>query len=464
VGLTIRSVIVVGGGLAGLSAACALAEAGYQVRLLEKRRYLGGRASSYQHPGTGEVIDNCQHVLLGNCVNLIDFYRRLDVSDAIRWFDRLTFLEPGGRRSILEPGFLPAPFHDMPAFLRAPAFTLADKLAIGRGMSAFLTGIPNDSDETFALWLARHGQTAGAINRFWKPVLVSALNEDPDHMSVRYAGKVIRDSLLLSPGAGRMGVPTIPLTDLYHRAIGYIESRGGKVDFDSAPESFHWSEPSQQWTVETQGQKITGDAMVLALAFEGFSRLIPSLPPSPKADVLATDLGCFEHSPITGIHLWFDREITELEHAILLDTTIQWMFNKSRLRNQPGNYVELVVSASKSMVAMQRQEIIDLALRELAQFFPVVAQAKLEKATVVKEVRATYSIRPQLDRLRPSSVSPWPQLYLAGDWIATGWPSTMEGAVRSGYMAAEALSSATGTPAHFLQPDLPPTGLMRLLP
>jgi squalene-associated FAD-dependent desaturase len=464
VGLTIRSVIVVGGGLAGLSAACALAEAGNQVRLLEKRRYLGGRASSYQHPGTGEVIDNCQHVLLGNCVNLIDLYRRLDVSDAIRWFDRLTFLEPGGRRSVLEPSFLPAPFHCMPAFLRAPAFTLADKLAIGHGISAFLAGIPADHDETFAHWLIRHRQSAGAINRFWKPVLVSALNEDPDHMSVRYAGKVIRDSLLLSAGAGRMGVPTIPLSDLYNRAIDYIENRGGKVELGSAPDSFHWSEASQQWTVGTQGENFSGDAMVLALAYEGLSRLLPALPPSSEADKLAANLDQFEHSPITGIHLWFDREITELEHAILLDTTIQWIFNKSRLRKEPGNYVELVVSASKSMVSMQRQEVIDLALRELALFFPMVAQAKLEKATVVKEVRATYSIRPQLDRLRPASSSPWPHVYLAGDWIATGWPATMEGAVRSGYMAAEALSSAAGAPSRFLQPDLPPAGLMRLLP
>ena len=214
VGLTafsnIRSVIVVGGGLAGLSAACALADAGYQVRLLEKRRYLGGRASSYEHPGTGEVIDNCQHVLLGNCVNLIDLYRRLEVSDAIRWFDRMTFVEPGGRRSILQPSFLPAPLHDMPAFLRAAAFSFSDKLAIGRGLSAFIAGIPQDSEENFAHWLGRHGQTRGAIERFWKPVLVSALNEDPEHMSVHYAGQVIRKSLLLSPGAGRFGVPTIP--------------------------------------------------------------------------------------------------------------------------------------------------------------------------------------------------------------------------------------------------------------
>lgn len=463
------NVTVVGGGLAGLSAACALADAGHQVRLLEKRRYLGGRASSYEHPGTGEVIDNCQHVLLGNCVNLIDLYRRLGVSDAIRWFDRMTFLEPGGRRSILEPSFLPAPFHDMPAFLRAAAFSFSDKLAIGRGLIAFIAGVPNDSEENFAQWLARHGQTRGAIERFWKPVLVSALNEDPDHMSVHYAGQVIRKSLLLSPGAGRMGVPTIPLSDLYSRAIDYVQSRGGYIELNSAPESFHWSDETRQWTVSTSEQTFSSDAIVLALAFEGLSKLLPLLPSNPGADQLATDLGRFEHSPITGIHLWFDREITELDHAILLDATIQWMFNKSRLqaekrRNEPGSYVELVVSASKSMVGMQRQEIIDLALREIIEFFPLAGQANLLKAAVVKEVRATYSIRPRLDSLRPSSVSPWPAVILAGDWIATGWPATMEGAVRSGYMAAEAVSRMEGKPAHFMQADLAATGLMRLLP
>jgi squalene-associated FAD-dependent desaturase len=466
VGLNGSTVIVVGGGLAGLSAACALADAGYQVRLLEKRRYLGGRASSYEHPGTGEVIDNCQHVLLGNCVNLMDLYRRLGVSDAIRWFDRLTFLEPGGRQSVLEPSFLPAPFHDMPAFLRAQAFSFSDKLAIGRGMSAFLAGVPADTDENFAQWLARHGQTRGAIERFWKPVLVSALNEDPEQMSVHYAGQVIRKSLLLSPGAGRFGVPTIPLSELYGHAMDYVQNRGGRVELNSAPESFEWSEATQQWSVASAGETFDADAMVLALSFEGFSKILPALPANAEAAELAGKLESFAHSPITGIHLWMDREISDLEHAILLDRTIQWMFHKSRLqpekrRSEQGSYIELVVSASKSLVNMQRQEIIDLALRELVDFFPKVAEAKLVKAAVVKEVRATYSVRPQLDLLRPSAHSPWPGVFLAGDWVATGWPATMEGAVRSGYLAAEAVS---GKPGRFLQPELGATGLMRLMP
>jgi zeta-carotene desaturase len=264
-----------------------------------------------------------------------------------------------------------------------------------------------------------------------------------------------------------MGVPRIPLSDLYSRAIDYLQSRGGRVDLNSAPQSFAWDDQTQQWTVAAQGESFTTDAMVLALAFEGLTKLLPALPRNLEAEQLALNLECFEHSPITGIHLWFDREVSDLEHAILLDATIQWMFHKSRLqpekrRGEPGSYLELVVSASKSLVGMQRQEIVDLALRELAQFFPLVAQAKLLKATVVKEVRATYSIRPQLDLLRPTSASPWPRIFLAGDWVATGWPATMESAVRSGYLAAEAVSRAAEEPARFLQPDLPATGLMRL--
>lgn len=464
----IESVTVVGGGLAGLSAACLLAEAGYRVQLLERRPYLGGRASSYEHPGTGEVIDNCQHVLLGHCTNLVHLYQRLGVSDAIRWFDRMTFVEPGGRRSILQPSALPAPLHAMPAFLSAHAFSLADKLAIARGLSAFIRGIPPDSSETFEDWLARHGQTTGAVERFWKPIMVSALNEDLDRVSVHYAGQVVRLSLLKSPGAGRMGVPRIPLSELYSRASDYIEARGGQVNLRVSAERFFWSEENQQWTVAANEESFTTDAVVLALAFEGLSKLLPALPNDPAAEHLAADLASFEHSPITGIHLWFDREITDLDHAILLNATIQWMFHKSHLQpehrgNGTGSYIELVVSASKSLVEMQRQEIIDLAVKELAEFFPRVRQAQLIKAAVVKEVRATYSIRPGLDLLRPGAIGPWPRIFLAGDWTATGWPATMEGAVRSGALAAEALSQAAGAPMRFLEPDLPATGLMRLL-
>lgn len=464
----IRDVAVVGGGLAGLSAACALAESGYQVHLVERRPYVGGRASSYEHPGTGEVVDNCQHVLLGCCTNLMGFYRQLGVEDRIRWFNRITFLEPGGKQSVLQPGGLPEPFHNSQSFLAASALSLTDKLAISRGMMAFLRGVPEDNDENFAHWLSRHGQTQHAIDRFWNPVLVSALNEDLDRVSVHYAGMVFRRAFMQSAQGGWMGVPTIPLSELYGHALGFIESHRGQVSLRKSVTGIVYDNATRRWQLQCDGGSMDTDAVVLALPFESMQTLLPALPAADGyAANLAQQLDHFEHSPITGIHLWFDRRITDLEHAVLLDATIQWMYNKSLL--QPGtranaseSYLEMVVSASKSLVGKSRQEVIDLALRELAQFFPVVREAKLLKAAVIKEVRATFSVTPGLDAYRPGPLTGWPRIFLAGDWTATGWPSTMEGAVRSGYLAAEALSTAAGKPEKFLRPDLPARGLMRL--
>lgn len=465
----ICDVAVVGGGLAGLAAACALADSGHRVHLLERRPYVGGRASSYEHPGTGETVDNCQHLLLGSCTNLIDLYRRLGVEDRIGWFDRFTFLEPGGRRSDLYPGELPAPLHNTFSFLMAAAFTIADKLAIARAMLALMQGVPDDTSENFAHWLTRHGQTQAAIDRFWRPLMHSALNDDLDRLSIRYAGMVIRSSFMSSPTAGRMGFPSIPLSALYGHAISYIRARGGEVHLRASVDEFLFHPENLRWSVMGQGIQLDAGAVILAVPFEGMQKLLPALPahtPDTK-NLLPDQLTHFEHSPITGIHLWFDRKITDLPHAVLLDTTIQWMFNKSLLQpdtraNSSGDYLELVVSASKSLVPMQRQEIIDLALRELAQFFPAVRQAKLLKAAVVKEVRATFCVTPGLDAYRPGPVTAWPGIFLAGDWTNTGWPATMEGAVRSGYLAAEAYTRSQQREQKFLQPDLPVQGIMRL--
>lgn len=454
------SVAIVGAGLAGLAAGCALADAGFHVTLFERKPFVGGRASSYEHPGTGEVVDNCQHVLLGCCTNLLAFYRRLGVEDKIRWYDRLNFLEPGGRRSEIAPSWLPAPFHNAPSFLAASSLSLGDKLAIGRAMLSFARRIPEDTTESFLAWLERHGQTQGAIESFWKVVLVSALNEDLDRISVHYAGQVFRESFLKSSAGGRMGVPRVPLTELYGAAAEYIQQRGGEVRLRAVAESFR-ADPSGVRLCAANSEH-RADFAVLAVPFQA---LAPMLPPDPAAETLRRELMCFESSPITGIHLWFDLQITELEHAVLLDRTIQWMFHKSKLlgRAGDGSYVELVVSSSKALVEMPRQEIINLALRELNEFFPAARTARLIKATVVKEVNATYSPLPRSDDYRPSSASPWERIFLAGDWTATGWPATMEGAVRSGYLAAESVTAATASQAKFLAPDLPARGFMRYL-
>ena len=449
---------IVGGGLAGLSAGCALADAGFRVSLFERRPYVGGRASSYEHPGTGEVVDNCQHVLLGCCTNLLRFYEQLSVSDQIQWYDELTFLEPGGRVSRIKPTFLPAPFHSMPSFFAASSLALKDKLAIARALSAMMrmSDPPDDPSENFLQWLRRHHQTERAIERFWKVVLVSALNEDLDRTSVRYATQVFRESFMKSAVAGRMGVPRVPLTTLYNSAAAYIRRRGGEVLL-RCPASAITSEPESAKII-VNGEQREFDAVVLAVPFQAAATLLPS---GPAAGQLKQDLSHFESSPITGVHLWFDREITPLPHAVLLDRTIQWMFQKSKFHDREGSYIELVVSASKSLVEKSRQEILDLALAELAEYFPQAKEAKVLKAAVIKEVFATYSIVPGLDRYRPPAKTGWPRLFLAGDWTVTGWPATMEGAVRSGYLAAEAITQWTGQPAKFAVPDLPARGLMK---
>jgi squalene-associated FAD-dependent desaturase len=454
-------VAVVGGGLAGLAAGCALASSGFRVTLFERRPYLGGRASSYQHPGTGEVVDNCQHVLLGCCTNLIKFYERLGVENKIRWYERLTFLEPGGRASAIEPSKLPAPFHNAPAFLRSSCLNFSDKLSVAAAMTFLAPPNPRDNGESFLTWLRRLGQTKQAIDRFWKPILVSALNEELDRVSVPYAAQVVRESFLKSAAAGRMGVPSVPLTDLYGVAGDYISAHGGEIRFRCSVESF--SPAFDKVNLRVSGDEMNFDFVIFAVPFDVLSRILPQ---TPNTEPLRRVLARFETSPITGIHLWFDRQITDLDHAVLLDRTIQWMFHKSKLlgRNEDGgSYVELVVSSSKTLVERSREQIIDLALAELREFFPGAREAKLVKSTVIKEVHATYSPQPGVDTFRPHAETVWPRVFLAGDWTATGWPATMEGAVRSGYIAAEAVARAAGMrDASFLVPNLPASGLMRL--
>ena len=470
-------VAVVGGGLSGLAAGCALADVGFPVSLFERRPYLGGRASSYEHPGTGEVVDNCQHVLLGCCTNLVDFYHRLGIADRIRWYNRLTFLEPGGRASVVAPSFLPAPFHTAPSFLRAPCLSWRDKLSIASAMGALAAKAPEDRGDSFLTWLRRHHQSNGAMERFWKTILVSALNEDLDRIACSSAGQVIRESFLKSAEAGRMGVPTVPLTELYSVAGEYIQARGGEVHLRAGVERFHPDSSSVGLSVEAMEESF--DAVILAIPFDVLSRMVPEV---PEAQSLRRQLAHFETSPITGIHLWLDRQISDLDHAILLDRTMQWMFHKSRLlsrgsssvhnprseelvRGPGGSYVELVVSSSKALVGRSKSEITALAFEELKEFFPRAREATLLKSTVVKEVNATYSPQPGSDAYRPGSPTVWPRVFLAGDWTATGWPATMEGAVRSGYIAAEAVARSRGVDdRRFLVRDLSATGLMRLFP
>jgi squalene-associated FAD-dependent desaturase len=437
------SVIVIGGGLAGLAAAAALGQSGFQVDLFEARGFLGGRATSYPVPGGGEAetIDNCQHVLLRCCVNLMDFYGRLGVADRIQFHKKFYFIEPGGRTSILESGAFPVPLHFAGTFGRLAFLGAADKIAIGRALLAIWKERDRrqDLDEITMLdWLREKRQTETAISRFWNQVLVSAVNEDLDRMAACHGFQVFWLGFLARGNTYEMGIPAVPLGDLYGpetwKRIGNV-----RLQLRSPVERVMVDNGAIRGVI-AGGEQRTADYYISALPFERVPALIPEL---------QLNLDGFEHSPITGVHLWFDRSITELPHATLLDRTIQWMFNKSG-----GRYVQLVVSASRSLVEMPRAEVIALALRELGEFFPRAKDAKIEKAHVVKEIRATFSARAGLEQARPVSATKFGNFFLAGDWTRSGWPATMEGAVRSGYLAAEAVARASGNQQMILLPDV----------
>jgi zeta-carotene desaturase len=426
-----------------MAAAAALGDAGYRVTLFEARAFLGGRATSYPlapSAGDPELIDNCQHILLRCCVNLLDFYRRLGVLGHVRFHREFHFIEPGGRVSVLRAGLLPAPLHFAGSFPRLAFLSAGEKLAIARALAALRRqrSRPDLDRITMLDWLREQRQPPWAIQRFWRPVLVSAVNEELDRIAAAHGFQVFWLGFLARPDSYEMGVPAVRLGELYApQAWRRLES----VDIRfRAPVARVLVENELAAAVEVNGTTYRADYCICALPFERASEVLPDL---------GLDLSDFEHSPITGIHLWFDRPVTELPHAALLDRTIQWMFNKHE-----GRYVQLVVSASRSLLEMGRQELIALAVGELAEFFPRAREAALEKAHVVKEARATFSARPGLVEKRPPQVTPVPNLFLAGDWTRTGWPATMEGAVRSGYLAAEAVARAAGSPRRFLLPDV----------
>ncbi|HVY95263.1 MAG TPA: hydroxysqualene dehydroxylase HpnE [Bryobacteraceae bacterium] len=438
-------VIVIGGGLAGLAAAAALGGAGHSVRLFESRPFPGGRATSYEI-GTGgetERIDNCQHILLRCCHNLLDFYQRLGVERNITFHREFTFLEPGGASSVLKAGALPAPAHFTESFLKLTFLNFSEKIAVSRALLTInRESRRTDLDRISMLdWLREKKQPERAIERFWRQILVSAINEELDRMAAAHGLQVFRLGFLARSDAYHMGIPGVTLGELYSSEIW---KRFGNVRLHlRTPVARVVTESNVVRGVVASGadgaERHTADFYISALPFERITAAIPELP---------VDVSPFEHSPITGIHLWFDRAVTDLPHATLLDRTIQWMFNK-----REGRYLQLVVSASRSLVEMPRADVIALALRELAEFFPAVREARLEKAHVVKEVRATFSARPGLEAHRPFAKTPVANLFLAGDWTRSGWPATMEGAVRSGYLAAEAVAEASGRGQSFLIPD-----------
>ena len=490
-----KEVTILGGGLAGLAAAVVLSDQGLQVTLVERKPFLGGRASSYPVPNSHQLtfpasaagsdalpanpsneeqtpcapnklalIDNCQHVLLRCCTNLLDFYQRVGAGAGIRFFDQYVFLSEQGRLAYLKGSRLPAPFHLLPSFAGFGPLSWKDKLAVAYALFCMLRSqhrLEELDRVTMLTWLRRHRQTARAIENFWRTVLVSALNEDIEVASARYGLKVFLDGLLRHPQAFHMGVPVVPLKKLYTEpCLNFLNARGGKARLRTSATRIQVEGSKVVGVLLSDGNRLVSDYYVSGLPPDQLLRLLPE-------ELLACseyfrNLRRFQSSPITSICLWFDRQVTDLDYAALLGHQIQWIFKKGLnpedSSQQNGEYLALVVSASRKLLTLGRKEIIDLALNDLHSVLPSSRKAQLLHGVVIKEPSATFSCQAGCDEYRLEQQSPLENLFVAGDWTRTGWPPTMEGAVRSSYRCAELILRAEGIALDLLQPDLPAMG------
>ena len=470
-------VVIVGGGLAGLAAAVALVKSGLRPRitLIESRPRLGGRASSFPDPLTGELVDNCQHVSMACCTNLTDFCRQVGTDHLFRQVPDVRFLSPEGKVSRLQAGPWPAPLHLSGSFLRANYLTPVERLRVAYGVArlkAWHPGPRADASESVLAFLQRHGQTDRTIRRYWATVLISALNEQLHQMDVGHARKVFVDGFLRHRDGYRMEIPLVPLGDLYgQRLESWLAARGVEVRLTTGVKAVAVADsPDGDGAVAgvwlRSGDWLAADAVIVAAPFDRVAKLLPD-PIRARVPGLA-HVERIAASPITGVHLWFDRPVCPFEHVVTVDRLIHWVFDHSAIQERTapggaadGQYLQIVISASYDLQSLSKTEIRDAVLAELAAIWPSAREATLLRWWVVTEHGATFAVRPGIDALRPPQRTPVPGLFLAGDWTATGWPATMEGAVRSGYQAAEEWLLDQGHPQAIVQPDLPTTRLAR---
>jgi squalene-associated FAD-dependent desaturase len=458
-------IAIIGGGLAGMSCAVALAGCGVEVELFESRRKLGGRAGSFVDRTTGETIDHCQHVAMGCCTNFGDFCSRTGIEGLFVRQKRLHFFGPDGERSDFTPSsWLPAPLHLAGPLLGLKYLSLADKFSIARCLLV-LTRTPVDDaadGPTVLAWLNRQGQSGETIDRFWKVVLVSALAESLDRASLAAARKVFVDGFMTHREASSILVPTVSLDELYqNRVRGWLVERGIHVHLETPVEGVVGGCDGIRG-LRMPNESIRGfDFVVVAVPWTRMSRVLA--PEMMTVIDPSGQLAAIPAAPISSAHLWFDRPITELPNAVLVDRLSQWVFTRTIAGDGNEHYYQVVISASYDLAGREKQAVIEAILKDLSVVFPEAARARLLRAKLLTEDQAVFSVRPGLDAIRPSQQTVIPNLVLAGDWTHTGWPATMEGAVRSGYLAAEAVLKSLGQPARLVVPDLPRNWLTRNL-
>ena len=443
------SVTVVGGGLAGITSACELAEDGLKVTLVERRSFLGGRAYSYLDKRSRVEVDNGQHVFLGCCAEYIGLLKRLGVWHKAHLQRRLRVrvIDKVWGESVLRSERLPPPLRLLPSLLRFRSLSPVEKAraayAMARIRSLDRSAHPELDDITFADWLRARGQTENAVRGFWNLIVLPTLNGDITTVSADLALMVFQEGFLRDQNGANVGWARVGLSALLAEAAReYIERRGGQVLLDRAISGVRIED----------GRAVVGGPLepadYLVLAADSRS-LLPLLPRALREEPFFARIEGIPTSPIVNVHLWYDRQVTELEFAAFLNTPLQWLFNKSKLWGQEGDgqYLDISLSGADEFVDLPAREIIGLFGREVQSLFPAARTAEIKRALVVKQRDATFAARPGVARLRPTQRTPVANLFLAGDWTATGWPATMESAVRSGQLAAREVLKAAGRPS-----------------
>jgi squalene-associated FAD-dependent desaturase len=436
-------VAVVGGGLAGIAAALACADAGAAVTLHEARSALGGVASSQQR---GEVtIDTGQHVFLRCCTAYRAFLDRIGGSALTSLQDRmeLTVLRPHTRPARLRRSTLPAPLHLGWALARYRLLSPAERLAAARAALAARGLDPADpalDAGTLGAWLAGHGQSERAISRLWDLFMLSTLNARAPDANLGLAATVLRVGLLDRADAGDIGMSMVPLARLHSELAEQALTAAG-VDVRPASHVRALEPVAGGWNVCVSSTPAEpADAVVLAVPHDRVRDLLPpgALADTPRFETLGA-------SPIVNVHVVFDRPVTNLVMAAAVDSPVQWVFDRTRATGlRSGQYLAVSLSAAAEFIDEPVENLRRIFLPALSQLFPVARSAAVDRFAVTREPRATFRQCAGSGRLRPGAVTQTPGLYLAGAWTDTGWPATMEGAVRSGATAARAAMAAMG--------------------
>ncbi len=439
-------VAVIGGGVAGIAAATRLAETGLRVTMIEKRPFLGGRASSFVDAVTGQVCDVCQHVTLGCCTEFESLLTRLGCRSDLRYLDDIVMQDAAGRRATLRSSALPVPFHLAPSLMRVPWLSWTDRISAAqlvRRLRSQAADADAVSDLDFLAWARRNGATDVVLRGMLEPIIVSACNAGLDDVSAHYGLTVLDRALTQTRDGYRVGIFTKPLGMLFTGPVqAAIERCGGSVWLRRTVAGIERIRSDGYRVALRTGTPVTARALVVAVPWDALPRLIPE---EALTVHIRRAARCLRPAAIVSTHHWFDGHLDCPEALALIGRTVHWVFNKSvtfGMDSHGGTYVTTVTSAADDLGGASAGDVLSLARADIAAAASDRVLPPLRHERVFVERKATFIPVPGVDALRPPSRTALPDIAIAGEWTDTGWPSTMESAARSGLAAAAQILTA----------------------